>query len=42
MTYARKQESHTTSVRRILHRIGMSAKTGKKIHINRADIEENR
>ena len=30
---------HITSVRRILHRLGMSAKT-VKVHINRADMDE--
>ena len=31
---------HITSVRRIMNRIGLSAKTVRRVHVNRASIEE--
>ena len=33
---------HITSVRRILHELGMSAKTAQRVHASKADIEEIR
>ena len=33
---------HITNTRRIMHKLGMSAKTARKTHVNRAEVAEIR
>ena len=35
-------EYHITNVRKIMHRLGMSAKTSQAVHVGRAEVEEIR
>lgn len=35
-------EYHMTNVRKIMHGLGMSAKTSQTVHVNRAEMEEIR